>query len=117
MCAKNVVVQHNALKKIWRSHIFATQSQWHLSDTKTGDTAYQATCTTSNASTAVRRPAGNFLFSANPFPICVPIAFSGCASASVSSQSVTLDCCQSSDSANPLLRPGAGSLLSLAPYD
>ncbi|MBG1260627.1 hypothetical protein [Nostoc commune] len=46
MCANNVVVSHNALKKIWRSHIFATQSQWHLSNTKTGDTAYQATCTT-----------------------------------------------------------------------
>ncbi|MBD2536754.1 hypothetical protein H6G97_48945 [Nostoc flagelliforme FACHB-838] len=46
---------------IWRSHIFAAQSQWHLSDTNTGDTAYQATCTTSNASTVVRRPAGNFL--------------------------------------------------------
>ncbi|MDZ8035916.1 hypothetical protein [Nostoc sp. DedSLP04] len=37
-------------------------------------------------------PAGNFLFSANPFPICVPIAFSGCTSASVTHQAVTLDC-------------------------
>ncbi|HYX17460.1 MAG TPA: hypothetical protein VE944_24515 [Nostoc sp.] len=44
MSAKNVVVQHNALKEIWRSHIFVAQSQWHLSNTKTGDTAYQATC-------------------------------------------------------------------------
>ncbi|MBD2565896.1 MULTISPECIES: hypothetical protein [Nostoc] len=86
------MVQHNALKKIWRSHIFATQSQWHLSNTKTGDTAYQATCMTSNASNIVRRPAGNFLFSANPFPCCVPLAFSGCASASVAPQAVTLDC-------------------------
>ncbi|WP_190916722.1 hypothetical protein [Nostoc sp. FACHB-892] len=77
---------------IWRSHIFVTQSQWHLSGTKTGDTAYQATCTTLNASTAVRRPVGNFLFSANPFPCCVPLAFSGCASASVTHQAVTLDC-------------------------
>nr|WP_322714602.1 hypothetical protein [Nostoc sp. ChiSLP03a]MDZ8215855.1 hypothetical protein [Nostoc sp. ChiSLP03a] len=65
-----------------------TQSQWHLSDTKTGNTAYQA----SKASTAVRRTAGNFLFSANPFPCCVPLAFSGCASASVTHQAVTLDC-------------------------
>ncbi|MBN3905629.1 MAG: hypothetical protein HWQ35_03320 [Nostoc sp. NMS1] len=86
------MAQHNALKKIWRSHIFVTQSQWHLSITETGDTAYQATCTTSNASTTVRRPAGNFLFSANPFPYCVPLAFSGCASASVTYQAVTLDC-------------------------
>ncbi len=68
------------------------QSQWHLSDTKTGDTAYQATCMASKVLTAVRRPAGNFLFSANPFPICVPLAFSGCASASVVPQAVTLDC-------------------------
>ncbi|MBD2249117.1 hypothetical protein [Nostoc sp. FACHB-888] len=45
----------------------------------------------SKASTAVRRPAGNFLFSANPFPGCVPLAFSGCASASVTHQAVTLD--------------------------
>ncbi|MBW4425217.1 MAG: hypothetical protein KME50_12375 [Nostoc desertorum CM1-VF14] len=43
---------------------------------------------TSNASTAVRRPAGNFLLSANPFPGCVPLAFSGCASASAIHQSV-----------------------------
>jgi hypothetical protein len=89
------------------------QSQWHLSNTKTGNTAYQATCTTSKASTAVRRPAGNFLFSAISIPGCVPLAFSGCASASVTPQAVTLDCCQSSDSANPLLRPGAGGLLLL----
>jgi hypothetical protein len=72
MCAKNVVVQHNALIKIWRSHIFLTQSQWHLSITETGDTAYQATCTTLNALTVVCRPAGNFLFSANPFPAVYP---------------------------------------------
>ncbi|MEH1783337.1 MAG: hypothetical protein V7L26_30455 [Nostoc sp.] len=70
-----------------------TQSQWHLSDTKTGDTAYQATCT---ASTPVRRPAGNFLLSAISIPGCVPLAFSGCASALVAPQAVTLDCCQSS---------------------
>ncbi|ACC85129.1 hypothetical protein [Nostoc punctiforme] len=91
-----------------------TQSQWHLSDTKTGDTAYQATCTTSNASNAVCRPAGDFLFSAISISGCVPLAFSGVASASVAPQAVTLDCCQSSDTANPLLRPGAGSLLSFA---
>jgi len=35
---------------------------------------------------------GNYLLSANPFPGCVPIAFSGCASASVIYQAVTLDC-------------------------
>lgn len=92
MCANNVVVSHNALKKIWRSHIFVAQSQWHLSNTKTGDTAYQAMCMASNASIAVRRPADNFLLSANPFPCCVPLAFSGCASASVAPQAVTLDC-------------------------
>ncbi|MBE9036035.1 hypothetical protein [aff. Roholtiella sp. LEGE 12411] len=37
------------------------------------------------------RPAGNFLLSANPFPGCVPLTFSGCASASVTHQAVTLD--------------------------
>jgi hypothetical protein len=68
------------------------QNQWHLSITETGDTAYQATCTTSSASTAVCRPAGNLLFSANPFPDCVPLTFSGDASASVTHQAVTLDC-------------------------
>lgn len=63
---------------------------------------------------AVCRPADNFLLSANPFPGCVPLAFSGVASASVAPQAVTLDCCQSSDSANPLLCSGAGGLFSLA---
>ncbi|WP_146110887.1 hypothetical protein [Nostoc sp. 'Peltigera membranacea cyanobiont' N6] len=63
-----------------------------MSCTKTGDTAYQATCTTSDASTVVRRPAGNFLLSAISIPGCVPLAFSGCASASVAPQAVTLDC-------------------------
>ncbi|MCC5632683.1 hypothetical protein LC613_34360 [Nostoc sphaeroides CHAB 2801] len=73
-------------------HIFVTQSQWHLTITETGNTTYQATCMTSNTSTAVRRPAGNFLFSANPFLGCVPLAFSGDASTSVTHQAVTLDC-------------------------
>ncbi|MEA5503918.1 hypothetical protein VB735_12510 [Halotia wernerae UHCC 0503] len=38
-----------------------------------------------------RRPADNLLFGANPFPGCVPLTFSGCASASATHQAVTLD--------------------------
>ncbi|NDJ26016.1 hypothetical protein GS682_31445 [Nostoc sp. B(2019)] len=33
MCANNVVVWHNALKKCKRSFAFIAQSQWHLSIT------------------------------------------------------------------------------------
>ncbi|WP_339394274.1 hypothetical protein [Nostoc sp. UHCC 0870] len=47
----------------------------------------QATDTASDASRLV----GNFFIHANPFPGCVPLTFSGCASASVTHQAVTLD--------------------------
>ncbi|WP_335030318.1 hypothetical protein [Nostoc sp.] len=106
------MVSHNALKKIWRSHIFAAQSQWHLSNTKTGDTTYQATCTASKASTAVLLVISYLVqihfHAVYPSPsLVVPVPR---LLIKPSLWIVLSKFC----SANPLLRPGAGSLLSLA---
>ncbi|YAF98942.1 MAG: hypothetical protein AB3A66_28495 (plasmid) [Nodularia sp. CChRGM 3473] len=77
---------HNALTKLWRSHnsLLLTSGQEH----------YQTRGTIARRQIHLQMPVVLLiiLIHANPFPDCVLLAFSGCTSASVTSQAVTLDC-------------------------